>query len=60
MTDRILATLSFLLLAGFIGIVVVFVNVPSLWAVMLLVLGLAFHDFWSTARTSGGNGNGGT
>jgi len=57
MTEKILALLSFVLLAGFIGIVVVFVNVPSLWAVMLLVLGFAFVDLWTSVRPSNGNGD---
>ena len=58
MTDKILAVLSFILLAGFMGIVAVFVNVPNLWGVILLVLGLAFYDLWSTIRDTGANGAG--
>lgn len=58
MTDTILALLAYLLLVAFMGIVAVFVNVPSLWSVILLVLGLAFYDFWSTVRETNGAGNG--
>jgi hypothetical protein len=38
MTDKLLALLSLALLLGFLGIVVVFVNDPNLWAGILLVL----------------------
>jgi len=58
MTDKILALLSFALLAAFMGIVAVFVNVPNLWGVVLLVLGLALYDSWSTVRGGDGAGNG--
>ena len=50
MTDRILAALSILLLVGFMSIVVVFVNEPDLWIVVVLVLAMGIYDFWRTLR----------
>lgn len=54
MTDKILALLSLLLLAGFVGIVVVYVAEPDLAIIAIAVLLMAAYDFWDSLRKGGG------
>jgi len=57
MLDKILGTITLLMLAGFIGVVAVAVNEPDLWLVTVIVLSLAGYDFWSSQRRNGAKSN---
>jgi dolichol kinase len=48
MLDRILATISILMLIGFVSIIVVFVMEPDLSIIIIGVLAMAVYDFWGT------------
>ena len=50
MIQRILAILTVSLLVAFMGVLAAFVNRPNLWIVVILGLGFAIYDFWTTAR----------
>jgi len=50
MTDKILAFLSMLLLAAFLSIVVIYVNEPDLWIVVVVVLLMGIYDFVKSCR----------
>lgn len=50
MLDKIIAAISALMLIGFMSFVVIFVNEPDLWIVVLLVLALMIIDFVRTLR----------
>ena len=50
MIDKILAIITVSMLIGFMSVVVIFVNEPDLWMVVLIGLGLASYDFWATFR----------
>ena len=53
MVDKLLAVLSIAILIGFVSFVVVYVNEPDLWAVVLVVVGMAIFDFWRSFRPGG-------
>jgi hypothetical protein len=46
MLDRILVLIAMLGLATFCGIVVYRVAIPDLTVTIILILFIAFHDFW--------------
>ena len=50
MTQKMLATITMSLLVAFMGVLAVFVNRPNLWMIVILGLGFAIYDFWTTAR----------
>lgn len=50
MLDRVLATLSALVMIGFMSVVLVFVNEPALWIVVIVVLVMMVSDFVITLR----------
>ena len=50
MTDKALAALWLLLMAGFMGIVAWFVNEPDLWTILVLCVGMVAFDFVSSNR----------
>ena len=59
MIDRILATISLLMFLVFLGFLAVYIDVLNLWAVVLLVGGMATYDFIRTLRqdaAAGANG----
>ena len=60
MVDKLLACMSLILLAAFVGVVVWFVNEPDLWVVVVLVVAMAAYDFWVTFRKAdnGSRGSG--
>ncbi len=45
MLDKVLATVSIVMLIGFMLIVTVFVNEPDLWIIVVVVLVMAVYDF---------------
>ncbi len=57
MIDKVLATLSVLMLAAFLGIVIWFVAEPDLIIVAVAVLAMVVFDFWRSTRTKRNNGN---
>ena len=59
MADRILLIVSLAMLFAFMGVVATFVDEPDLWMVIILGLGLAVYDFWTTVRAAKRPGNGG-
>jgi len=46
MLDKVLVLIAMLGLAAFCGVVVYSVAVPDLTVTILLILFIAFHDFW--------------
>lgn len=56
MFDKILATISMLLMFGFVMFVVVSVMEPDLSIIIVGVVSLGIYDFW---RSSTGKSNGG-
>ncbi len=60
MLDYVLATISLILLASFLGIVVFFVKEPDLTIVCVAGVLLCAFDFWRTLRQRGSetSGNG--
>ena len=59
MVDKMLAVLSFAMLAAFAGVIVGFVPDIDLGLVFLFTLVLCAYDFWKTALKGKGNGSGG-
>ena len=59
MVDKVLAVLSFAMLAAFAGIIVGFVPDIDLGLVFLFTLVLCAYDFWKTTMNAKGNGGGG-
>lgn len=53
MTDKLLALAALLVLAGFLGILVLWVPSVDLIIVVVLVLALAIYDFVTTTFASG-------
>jgi len=50
MIDRILATISLLMFLGFLGFLAVYIAKVNLWAVLVIVGGMATFDFIRTLR----------
>jgi hypothetical protein len=50
MLDRVLATLSALVMIGFMSIVLVYVDEPALWIIVIIVLAMMVADFVITLR----------
>jgi hypothetical protein len=46
MLDKVLVSIAMLALAAFCGIVIVFVATPDLTVTIVLILFIAFQDFW--------------
>ncbi len=57
MLDRTLAIVAIVALVVFVGILIAFVQSPSLIIVVLIGIGLASYDFFRTAFLKG-NGDG--
>jgi len=53
MMDKIFATISFLTLAAFVGVVLVGVREVDLWLVNFLVLGIAGLFIWHEIKAGG-------
>ena len=58
MLDYVLAAISLILLAVFLGIVVFFVKEPDLTIVCVVGVLLCAFDFWRTLRQSGNETSG--
>lgn len=50
MLDKVLATISLGALVAFMGIVLVYINEPDLWIIVVVVLVMAGADFYRTIR----------
>ena len=55
MLDKIVATISLLMLTAFTGTVIGFVKEPASAIVVIVVLAVAIYDFWRTLRRGGGS-----
>lgn len=55
MLDKILATISLLMLIAFMGTVIGFVKEIDLAIVTIIVLAMAIYDFWATLRRGHGS-----
>lgn len=55
MLDKIVATISLLMLIAFTGTVIGFVKEPALAVVVIVVLGMAIYDFWRTLSRGHGS-----
>lgn len=53
MLDKVFALASIAMLAGFLAIVVTYVNEPDLWVVVVVVVVMAAFDFWRSFRPGG-------
>ena len=53
--DKVLAVLTIVGLIAFTGIVVGFVREPDLFAVVVMCILIAIHDFWTTFRDANNN-----
>ena len=53
MLDRIIVVIALLALAGFTGIIVVYVHEPDLTVVVVLMVAFAFQDFWISVLRPG-------
>lgn len=58
MLDRIIIAIALLALAGFTGIIVVYVREPDLTVTIVLMVAFAFHDFWISALRPGATSGG--
>tara|TARA_B100000700_G_scaffold109692_1_gene123645 strand:+ start:308 stop:484 length:177 start_codon:yes stop_codon:yes gene_type:complete len=57
MIDKVIAAISLVLLIAFLGVVVAFVREIDLAIVILLGIGLASYDFWTSVFRNDGNTN---
>lgn len=55
MLDKILATISLLMLIAFMGTVIGFVKEINLTVVVVIVLAMAIYDFWRTLKRGHGS-----
>lgn len=53
MLDKVLAVVSLGVFVGFMGFVLVYINEPALWIIVVTVLAMAAYDFFVELRGSG-------